>query len=88
MRIDAAWTTRELLARIDASGDVLVALAAAAAVFERAWYSGVAVTRDDWLSGRGRCAAVRRLARQAGPAWRDETVGRPAYAVVASRSSC
>ncbi|MDQ6848017.1 MAG: DUF4129 domain-containing protein [Candidatus Dormibacteraeota bacterium] len=64
--IDAAWTTRELLQRIDAAGDVLVALAAAAALFERAWYSGVAVTRDDWTLAEERCASVRRLAREAG----------------------
>ncbi|MBJ7596344.1 MAG: DUF4129 domain-containing protein, partial [Candidatus Dormibacteraeota bacterium] len=64
--IDAAWTTRELLQRIDAGGDVLVALAVAAALFERAWYSGVAVTRDDWTLAEERCATVRRLARGAG----------------------
>ena len=69
-RLDAAWTTRELLGRIDAAGDVLVALAAAAAVFERAWYSGVAVTGDDWTHAAERCAAVRRLARRAGAAAR------------------
>ena len=65
VHIDAAWTTRELLQRIDASGDVLVALAGAAALFERAWYSGVAVTRDDWTRAEERCATVRRLARGA-----------------------
>jgi hypothetical protein len=70
VRIDAAWTTRELLRRIDAPGDVLVGLAAAAAVFERAWYSGVAVTADDWTRATERCAAVRRLAREAGAAAR------------------
>ena len=70
VRIDAAWTTRELLHRIDAGGDVLMALAAAAAIFERAWYSGVAVTHDDWARAAERCAAVRRLARQAGAAAR------------------
>jgi hypothetical protein len=66
VRIDAAWTTRELLHRIDAGGDVLVALAGAAAIFERAWYSGAEVTADDWTRAAERCAAVRRLARQAG----------------------
>ncbi len=66
VRIDAAWTTRELLQRVDASGDVLLALAAAATLFERAWYSGVAVTRDDWVRAQERCSAVRQLARGAG----------------------
>lgn len=66
VHIDAAWTTRELLQRIDAAGDVLVALAAAAALFERAWYSGVPVTRDDWRLAEERCTTVRRLARDAG----------------------
>jgi Domain of unknown function (DUF4129) len=70
VRIDAAWTTRELLQRIDAGGDVLVALAAAAANFERAWYSGMAVTQADWIRAAERFATVRRLARQAGAAAR------------------
>jgi hypothetical protein len=65
VRMDAAWTTRELLQCIDAGGDVLVALAAAAALFERAWYSEVAVTQEDWTRAEERCAAVRRLARAA-----------------------
>jgi hypothetical protein len=64
-RIDAAWTTRELLQRLDASGDILVALAAAAPLFERAWYSGAAVTRHDWTRAEKACAAVRHLARNA-----------------------
>ena len=64
-RVDAAWTTRELLQRIDAGGDILLELAAAAALFDRAWYSGTAVTRDDWARAEERCAAVRRLARRA-----------------------
>jgi Domain of unknown function (DUF4129) len=63
VHIDAAWTTRELLQRIDAGGDVLVALAGAASLFERAWYSGAVVTRDDWTRAEERCASVRRLAR-------------------------
>ncbi len=65
VRIDAAWTTRELLQRIDAGGDILIALAAAASVFERAWYSGTAVTPEDWAVAEERCATVRRLARNA-----------------------
>lgn len=61
--VDAAWTTRELLERCNADGDVLVALAGAAALFDRAWYSGVAVTRADWELAADRCGALRRLAR-------------------------
>jgi hypothetical protein len=68
VRIDAAWTTRELLHRINAGGDVLAALAAAAAIFERAWYSGEPVGGDEWTRAAERCTAVRRLARQAGVA--------------------
>jgi hypothetical protein len=66
VHIDAAWTTRELLQRCHADGDVLVALAAAASLFERAWYSGNAVTAADWALARDRCAVVRRLATQIG----------------------
>jgi hypothetical protein len=63
VHLDAAWTTRELLQRCHADGDTLIALAAAAALFERAWYSGNAVTAGDWALARDRCATVRRLAR-------------------------
>jgi Domain of unknown function (DUF4129) len=66
LHIDSAWTTRELLQRCHADGDVLAALAAAAALFERAWYAGVTVTADDWARAEERCATVRRLARHAG----------------------
>ncbi len=66
VHIDAAWTTRELLQRIDAGGDVLMALAAAGALFERAWYSDAAVTREDWERAEERCSSVRRLARSRG----------------------
>lgn len=61
-RVDPAWTTRELLRRCRAGGEVLAALAPAAALFDRAWYSGSAVTAADWEAARERCAAVRRLA--------------------------
>jgi hypothetical protein len=64
-RFEAAWTTRELLERCNADGDVLVALAAAATLFDRAWYSGVAVTRADWEHAAQRCQAIRRLALRA-----------------------
>lgn len=61
VRIDAAWTTRELLERCHADGDVLVALASAAAVFDRAWYSGNPVTEADWTLAAERCGTLRRL---------------------------
>lgn len=68
VHLDAAWTTRELLARCDGDGDVLAALAAAASLFERAWYGGRAVTAGDWDLAAERCATVRRLARRQGVA--------------------
>jgi hypothetical protein len=68
LHLDAAWTTRELLQRCEADGDVLAALASAAAVFEHAWYSGDAVSGAEWAVARERCAAVRRLARRSGVA--------------------
>lgn len=64
VHMEAAWTTRELLRRLDAGGDVLAALAGAAALFERAWYSGAPVTRADWSRAEERCTTVRRLARR------------------------
>jgi Domain of unknown function (DUF4129) len=60
--VDPSWTTRELLARAAGDADLVAALAPAAAVFDRAWYSGTAVGEADWLVARDRCAAVRRLA--------------------------
>lgn len=65
MPVDAAWTTRELLQRSRADADLLTVLAPAAAAFDHAWYSGVAVTAEDWALARDRCAAIRRLAREA-----------------------
>jgi hypothetical protein len=64
VHLDAAWTTRELLARCDADGDVLVALAAAASLFEVAWYGGRRVSAADWDLAAERCATVRQLARR------------------------
>ncbi|HEY7926294.1 MAG TPA: DUF4129 domain-containing protein [Candidatus Dormibacteraeota bacterium] len=68
VHLDAAWTTRELLARCDADGDVLMALAAAASLFELAWYGGRTVSAADWDLAAERCATVRRLARRQGVA--------------------
>ena len=62
LRVDAAWTTSELLARARGDADLVAALAPAADSFDRAWYSGRPVSRQDWEVGRDRCLAVRRLA--------------------------
>jgi Domain of unknown function (DUF4129) len=62
LAVQASWTTRELLARAAGDADLLAALAPAAAAFDRAWYSGAAVSEADWEVARDRCAAVRRLA--------------------------
>ena len=62
LHLDAAWTSRELLERIDAAPEVLVSLAAAAELFQRAWYSGRPVSEKDWSAAAERCRTVRRLA--------------------------
>jgi Domain of unknown function (DUF4129) len=63
--LDRAWTTREMLATLSADADLLAVVAPAAASFDRAWYGGVPVTAADWEVARGRCEAVRRVARHA-----------------------
>ena len=63
LAVDPSWTTHELLAATRGDGGLLAALAPAAAVFDRAWYSGAPVTEADWEQARERCAALRRLAR-------------------------
>jgi hypothetical protein len=68
LRVDPAWTTGELLARARGDADLVAALAPAAASFDRAWYSGAAVTAADWEVARERCEAVRRLAARRGVA--------------------
>ena len=62
LRVDAAWTTSELLARARGDADLVAALAPPAASFDRAWYSGRPVSLEDWLVARERCQAVRSLA--------------------------
>jgi hypothetical protein len=62
LRVDAAWTTSELLARARGDADLLAALAPAADSFDRAWYSGRPVSQQDWELARDRCAAVRAVA--------------------------
>jgi hypothetical protein len=62
LHVDAAATTSELLARARGDADLVAALAPAADSFERAWYSGRAVSAQDWDVARRRCAAVRALA--------------------------
>lgn len=64
VRLDASWTTRELLARCSADGETLAALAAAATLFDSAWYSGRPVMRQDWDLAAERCRALRTLARR------------------------
>ena len=63
MSVSASATTRELLAQARGDADLVAALAPAADSFDRAWYSGEPVTAADWEQARGRCEAVRRLAR-------------------------
>ena len=60
--VNAAWTTRELLAVAAGDADLIAALAPAAAAFDRAWYSPAPVTQADWTVERDRCAALRTLA--------------------------
>ena len=63
LAVDAAWTTHELLAATVGDAGLLAALAPAAALFDRAWYSGDPVTAADWEQAKARCKAVRDLAR-------------------------
>src|SRR6202023_3007601 len=63
--LDRAWTTREMLATLSADADLLAVVAPAAASFDRAWYGRVPVGAGDWDVARGRCEAVRRVARRA-----------------------
>jgi hypothetical protein len=62
--VDAAWTTRELLANTAADADLLATLAPAAAAFDVAWYSGRPVSTADWEAQRSRCGAIRAMARR------------------------
>jgi len=68
LRVDPAWTTRELLARAGGDAALLGALAPAASLFELAWYSGRPISAAEWQVARARCAAVRALAGEAVPA--------------------
>jgi hypothetical protein len=64
LRVDGAWTTRELLGAANADADLVAALAPAAAGFDRAWYSGEPVDATDGQRARSRCEAIRELARR------------------------
>lgn len=66
--VDAAWTNRELLARLEGAADLVAAVAPAAAGFEVAWYGGRPVSSADWTLARRRCEAVRSLAGRPGAA--------------------
>lgn len=68
LAVDPAWTTHELLAATVGDAGLLAALAPAAALFDRAWYSGDLVTAPDWEHAKARCQAVRDLARTRAPA--------------------
>jgi hypothetical protein len=68
--LDRAWTTREMLATLSADADLLAVVAPAAASFDKAWYGGAAVIAADWDVARGRCEAVRRVARHGAGAQR------------------
>jgi Domain of unknown function (DUF4129) len=63
--LDRAWTTREMLATLSGDAELLAVVAPAAAAFDRAWYGGAPVDPGDWAVARGRCEAVRRVARHA-----------------------
>lgn len=63
--LDRAWTTREMLATLSGDAELLAVVAPAAASFDRAWYGGAPVDAADWDVARGRCEAVRRVARRA-----------------------
>lgn len=68
LAVDPAWTTHELLAATVGDAGLLAALAPAAALFDRAWYSGDPITAADWEQASARCQAVRDLARARAPA--------------------
>jgi len=65
VRIDRAWTTREMLATLSADADLLAVLAPAAAAFDSAWYGAEPVGAAQWEIARARCEAVRQIARHA-----------------------
>ena len=70
LSFEPAWTTPELLAQAGRDSDLTRSLAPAASGFDAAWYSGAAVGRSEWDLARGRCQAIRDLARtrpDAGP---------------------
>jgi hypothetical protein len=62
MTVNPAWTTRELLARAAGDADLVAALAPAAALFDRAWYSKHEAGEAEWVTMRERCHTIRRLA--------------------------
>lgn len=62
-RLNRAWTTREMLASLSADADLLAVIAPAADSFDTAWYGKATVDAAAWEVARGRCEAVRRVAR-------------------------
>jgi len=71
LRVDSAWTTRELLQSAAGDADLVALLAPVAAAFDHAWYSGDPVDSAEWERVRDRCASIRRLSRRP----RHEAVG-------------
>ena len=67
LAVDASWTTRELLRAARGDADLVAALAPAAAMFDRAWYSGERIGAEEWEVARARCEAVRALAHARAP---------------------
>ena len=65
LNADTSWTTRELLASIQADPALRAAVLGAAAEFDYAWYSGRPSDAASWEQARVRCDAVRTLARRA-----------------------
>lgn len=63
--LDRSWTTKDMLATLAADADLLAVVAPAAASFDRAWYGVEPVGAAEWEAARGRCEAVRRVARRA-----------------------
>ncbi len=67
VRVDPAWTTRELLGSLATDGDLLAALAPAAGAFDYAWYSGNAIGSDLWQQAKARCEVLRTMVRRRAP---------------------
>lgn len=63
-RVEAAWTTRELLAHVATDTGLTESLAPAARRFDIAWYSGRAVHSEDWTAARADYERLRAMSRR------------------------